>query len=37
MNIANAAGKHRELIPDGKLCSAANDKFKGLDLPRADW
>ncbi|MGK3092987.1 lytic polysaccharide monooxygenase [Streptomyces sp. WAC01490] len=37
VNIANAAGKHRELIPDGKLCSAANDKFKGLDLPRADW
>ncbi|MFI8196782.1 lytic polysaccharide monooxygenase [Streptomyces sp. NPDC085942] len=37
VNIANAAGKHRDLIPDGKLCSAANDKFKGLDLPRADW
>ncbi|MEW1613160.1 MULTISPECIES: lytic polysaccharide monooxygenase [unclassified Streptomyces] len=37
VNIANAAGKHRELIPDGKLCSAANDKFQGLDLPRADW
>ncbi|MER5554273.1 lytic polysaccharide monooxygenase [Streptomyces sp. NPDC002793] len=37
VNIANAAGKHRELIPDGKLCSANNDKFKGLDLPRADW
>ena len=37
INIANAAGKHRELIPDGKLCSAGNDKFKGLDLPRADW
>ncbi|MET9928086.1 MULTISPECIES: lytic polysaccharide monooxygenase [unclassified Streptomyces] len=37
VNIANAAGEHRELIPDGKLCSASNDKFKGLDLPRADW
>lgn len=37
VNIANAAGKHRQLIPDGKLCSAGNDKFKGLDLPRADW
>ncbi|MEW1616164.1 MULTISPECIES: lytic polysaccharide monooxygenase [unclassified Streptomyces] len=35
--ISNAAGKHRDLIPDGKLCSAADDKFKGLDLPRADW
>ncbi|MEU1469680.1 lytic polysaccharide monooxygenase [Streptomyces sp. NPDC005761] len=37
VNIANAAGNHRQLIPDGKLCSAANDKFRGLDLPRADW
>ncbi|WP_030968263.1 lytic polysaccharide monooxygenase auxiliary activity family 9 protein [Streptomyces sp. NRRL S-1824] len=37
VNIANAAGNHRQLIPDGKLCSAGNDKFKGLDLPRADW
>ncbi|MFF1921081.1 lytic polysaccharide monooxygenase [Streptomyces sp. NPDC058221] len=37
VNIANAAGNHRRLIPDGKLCSAGNDKFKGLDLPRADW
>ncbi|MFD0343962.1 lytic polysaccharide monooxygenase, partial [Streptomyces sp. NPDC127117] len=23
--------------PDGKLCSAANDKYRGLDLPRVDW
>ncbi|WP_326669217.1 lytic polysaccharide monooxygenase auxiliary activity family 9 protein [Streptomyces sp. NBC_01257] len=37
VNIADAAGNHRQLIPDGKLCSAGNDKFKGLDLPRADW
>ncbi|MFD3996924.1 lytic polysaccharide monooxygenase [Streptomyces sp. NPDC058548] len=37
VNIANAAGKHRELIPDGKLCSAGNDKYRGLDLARADW
>ncbi|WP_329035930.1 lytic polysaccharide monooxygenase [Streptomyces sp. NBC_00178] len=37
VNIANAAGNHRGLIPDGKICSAGNDKFKGLDLPRADW
>ncbi|WP_318206997.1 MULTISPECIES: lytic polysaccharide monooxygenase [unclassified Streptomyces] len=37
VNIADAAGKHRELIPDGKLCSAANDKYRGLDLARADW
>ncbi|MFE9256907.1 lytic polysaccharide monooxygenase [Streptomyces sp. NPDC006879] len=37
VNIADAAGKHRKLIPDGKLCSAGRAKYKGLDLPRADW
>ncbi|WUL62643.1 lytic polysaccharide monooxygenase [Streptomyces sp. NBC_00344] len=37
VNIADAAGKSKQIIPDGKLCSAGNDKYKGLDLPRADW
>ncbi|MCJ1679712.1 lytic polysaccharide monooxygenase [Streptomyces sp. APSN-46.1] len=37
VNIANAAGNHRALIPNGQLCSAGNDKYQGLDLPRADW
>ena len=37
VNMANAAGKSKQLIPDGKLCSGGNDKYKGLDLPRADW
>ncbi|GGT41197.1 lytic polysaccharide monooxygenase [Streptomyces purpureus] len=37
VNIANAAGKHRQLIADGKLCSAGNDKYRGLDLARGDW
>ncbi|MEV6314854.1 lytic polysaccharide monooxygenase [Streptomyces sp. NPDC051776] len=37
VNIGNAAGRHKEIIPDGKLCSAGRDKYKGLDLPRADW
>ncbi|MFI8518258.1 lytic polysaccharide monooxygenase [Streptomyces sp. NPDC085481] len=37
VNIANAAGNHRQLIADGKLCSAGNDKYRGLDLARADW
>ncbi|MFD7630062.1 lytic polysaccharide monooxygenase [Streptomyces sp. NPDC059851] len=37
VNIANAAGHHRSLIPNGQLCSAGNDKYRGLDLPRADW
>ncbi|MCF3183259.1 lytic polysaccharide monooxygenase [Streptomyces polychromogenes] len=37
VNIANAAGKSRSLIPDGQLCSAGNAKYKGLDLARTDW
>ncbi|MEU3777788.1 lytic polysaccharide monooxygenase [Streptomyces sp. NPDC032472] len=37
VNIANAAGSHRSLIPNGQLCSAGNDKYRGLDLARADW
>ncbi|MFD7030505.1 lytic polysaccharide monooxygenase [Streptomyces sp. NPDC059917] len=37
VNIANAAGQSKKLIPDGQLCSAGNGKYKGLDLPRADW
>ncbi|MEB8339938.1 lytic polysaccharide monooxygenase auxiliary activity family 9 protein [Streptomyces endophyticus] len=32
-----AAGKHQENIPDGKLCSANSDEFKGMDLARDDW
>ncbi|MET1073541.1 MAG: lytic polysaccharide monooxygenase [Umezawaea sp.] len=37
VNIANAAGNSRSIIPDGKLCSAGRDKYKGLDLARTDW
>ncbi|MBW5485285.1 lytic polysaccharide monooxygenase [Streptomyces bambusae] len=37
VNIANAAGNHRALIPDGRLCSAGRDKYQGLDLARGDW
>ncbi|MFP2924664.1 lytic polysaccharide monooxygenase [Pyxidicoccus sp. 3LG] len=33
----NANDRHREIIPDGKLCSAANESHKGLDLARTDW
>ncbi|MGY0022912.1 lytic polysaccharide monooxygenase [Streptomyces sp. cg35] len=32
-----AGGKSEERIPDGKLCSANSDEFKGMDLARADW
>ncbi|MFG3226318.1 lytic polysaccharide monooxygenase [Kitasatospora sp. NPDC048194] len=37
VNIANAAGNHQALIPDGKLCSANRDKYAALDWPRTDW
>ncbi|MFE2042798.1 lytic polysaccharide monooxygenase [Streptomyces sp. NPDC059477] len=37
IRIGNADGRHQELIPDGKLCSANDPTFKGLDLARADW
>ncbi|MBL1087685.1 lytic polysaccharide monooxygenase [Streptomyces actinomycinicus] len=37
VNIADAAGRHQEIIPDGKLCSAGREKYRGLDLARADW
>lgn len=37
VSLLTAAGRHRELIPDGKLCSAGRDKYRGLDLQRADW
>lgn len=37
IRIGDAAGQHQALIPDGKLCSANNEEFKGLDLARADW
>ncbi|MBK3567458.1 lytic polysaccharide monooxygenase [Streptomyces sp. MBT62] len=37
IRIGDANGQHQTLIPDGKLCSANNAEFKGLDLARADW
>ncbi|GAB3171705.1 lytic polysaccharide monooxygenase auxiliary activity family 9 protein [Streptomyces incanus] len=37
VRIGDAGGRHEELIPDGKLCSANNEAFKGLDLARTDW
>jgi predicted carbohydrate-binding protein with CBM5 and CBM33 domain len=35
--VPNIAGRDRQLIPDGKLCSGGLAAFKGLDLGRADW
>jgi len=37
INQANAAGNHRAIVPDGKLCSGNNPTFAGLDLARTDW
>ncbi|MFF6878791.1 lytic polysaccharide monooxygenase [Streptomyces sp. NPDC012474] len=37
IRIGDADGRHQRLIPDGRLCSANNEQFKGLDLARADW
>ncbi|MCX4760899.1 lytic polysaccharide monooxygenase [Streptomyces sp. NBC_01275] len=37
VRIGDANGRHQELIPDGRLCSANDAEFKGLDLARADW
>ena len=37
VNQGNANGTHRQIIPDGKLCSAGKELFKGLDLARDDW
>ncbi|GGX95497.1 lytic polysaccharide monooxygenase auxiliary activity family 9 protein [Streptomyces minutiscleroticus] len=37
IRIGDANGMHEKLVPDGRLCSANNDAFKGLDLARTDW
>ncbi|MDW4906264.1 lytic polysaccharide monooxygenase [Streptomyces sp. ADMS] len=37
IRVGDAGGRHQSLIPDGELCSAGNDGFRGLDLARADW
>ncbi|QKW26829.1 lytic polysaccharide monooxygenase [Streptomyces seoulensis] len=37
IRIGDAGGRHQAVVPDGKLCSAGEEEFKGLDLARADW
>ncbi|WP_211370102.1 lytic polysaccharide monooxygenase auxiliary activity family 9 protein [Nonomuraea turkmeniaca] len=37
LRVANVAGRDRQVIPDGALCSGGLPAFKGLDLARADW
>jgi len=37
VNQGEANDMHRDIIPDGKLCSAGKELFKGIDLARNDW
>ncbi|GII92773.1 lytic polysaccharide monooxygenase auxiliary activity family 9 protein [Sinosporangium siamense] len=37
VNQANAAGNHKPLVPDGKMCSGGRDKYRAFDVPRRDW
>ncbi|MEU8828486.1 lytic polysaccharide monooxygenase [Streptomyces sp. NPDC048636] len=37
LRVAGVNGEDRRRIPDGKLCSAGLDAYRGLDLPRDDW
>jgi len=37
LRVADVAGRDREVIPDGQLCSGGINAFRGLDLPRPDW
>ena len=37
VSLLDAGGRHRQIIPDGRLCSAGRDKYRGLDLARSDW
>jgi predicted carbohydrate-binding protein with CBM5 and CBM33 domain len=37
LRLAGVRGRDRQVIPDGRLCSAGLPAYRGLDLPRADW
>lgn len=37
LRVPGVGGRDREVIPDGRLCSAGLPRFRGLDLPRGDW
>ncbi|MFF3326687.1 lytic polysaccharide monooxygenase [Streptomyces sp. NPDC002889] len=37
LRVADVRGRDREVIPDGQLCSAGLDAYKGLDIARTDW
>jgi predicted carbohydrate-binding protein with CBM5 and CBM33 domain len=37
VRVPNVRGRDREMVPDGRLCSAGLARFRGLDLARSDW
>lgn len=37
IRVADVAGDDRRVIPDGRLCSAGIEAYRGLDAPHADW
>ncbi|MFE5299942.1 lytic polysaccharide monooxygenase [Streptomyces sp. NPDC056632] len=37
MRRKDVKGNHRSVVPDGELCSAGLDQYRGLNLPRTDW
>ncbi|MFJ9349326.1 lytic polysaccharide monooxygenase [Streptomyces sp. NPDC101237] len=37
LRVAGVAGRDRQVIPDGRLCSGNLPAYRGLDLARADW
>ena len=37
VRLANVNGKDRDRVPDGELCSAGIDLYRGLDLARDDF
>ncbi|MFI8092958.1 lytic polysaccharide monooxygenase [Streptomyces sp. NPDC086080] len=37
LRVAGVAGRDRQRIPDGQLCSGGLPAYRGLDLARADW
>ncbi|MBT2388543.1 lytic polysaccharide monooxygenase [Streptomyces sp. ISL-1] len=37
LRVADVRGRDREVVPDGRLCSAGLEAYRGLDIARADW
>lgn len=37
LRVAGVAGRDRQVIPDGRLCSGNLPAYQGLDLARRDW